>query len=179
MMNFKNILAVSIFGLLPLTSFAEEAQKCHPSKMVETTPNSRFDILNDGSEVHDTKTNLVWQRCNIGQKWDEKSNNCTGTATNLKWKSALIEANKIGNGYRLPNIKELQSIIEYKCVYPALNQKIFKGHDEEGLNTWYWSSTPNIKENENTVFAIQFSSVYIQSQGKNADGIVRAVRFAK
>lgn len=173
-MNMKKLLIVSVLSVLPLTSFADDEQMCG-AKSPETTPTSRFEILGDGAEVKDTKTNLIWQRCNIGQKWDKAKDTCSGTATTLTWKTALSETKKLGNGYRLPNIKELQSIVEYKCAYPALNQNIFKGHNEE--NPWYFSSTPKVSDTG--VFAITFSNIGIQPVGKASTGVARAVRSAK
>lgn len=169
----KKLLTISLLGFLPLSSFADD-QVCHKT-MEHTTPESRFKLLNDGAEVHDTKTDLIWQRCNIGQKWDKAKDTCSGTATTLTWKTALSEAKKLGNGYRLPNIKELQSIVEYKCAYPALNQNIFKGYNEE--NSWYFSSTPKVSDTG--VFAITFSNIGIQPVGKASTGVARAVRSAK
>lgn len=173
-MNMKKLLTISVLSVLPLTSFADDEQLCG-AKSPETTPTSRFEILSDGAEVKDKKTNLIWQRCNIGQTWDKTSQSCTGTAKTLTWKTALSETNKLGNGNRLPNIKELQSIIEYQCAYPALNQNIFKGHDEE--NPWYFSSTPKLTDTG--IFAINFSNIGIQPVGKASTGVARAVRSAK
>lgn len=168
------ILTIGVLSILPLTSFADDEQMCG-AKSPETTPTSRFEILGDGAEVKDTKTNLIWQRCNIGQTWDKNAQSCKGTSKILTWQTALSETNKLSNGNRLPNIKELQSIIEYKCAYPALNQKIFKGYDED--NTTYFSSTPKI--GDNTVFSINFYNIAIQPVGKASTGVARAVRSAK
>lgn len=171
----KKILTLTLLSILPLTSFADDEQMCG-TKSPETTPTSRFEILGNGAEVKDKKTNLIWQRCNVGQTWDGSSKTCKGSAKIVNWKNALAEASRVGKDYRLPNVKELQSIIEYKCAYPALNQEIFKGHNEE--NPTYFSSTPEL--NEKRVFTVSFSNISIKPEGKESIGnVARAVRSAK
>lgn len=174
-MNLKKLFILSVASLLPLSSFADE-QVCHPT-MPATTPDSRFEILGDGSEVKDKKTNLIWQRCSIGQKWDKSTQKCTGSPKKLNWKTALKEANKLGNGYRLPNIKELQSIIEYQCSAPAINKNIFVGYDSD-VSDWYFSSTPDVRDNN--VFSVYFFAKSIRSVGKeDQTNTARAVRSAE
>lgn len=172
----KKLLILSVVSLLPFSSFADD-QVCHPT-MPETTPESRFEILGDGGEVKDKKTNLIWQRCSIGQAWDKNAKACIGSPKKLNWKTALTEANKLGNGYRLPNIKELQSIMEYKCSTPAINKKIFVGYDSN-VSDWYFSSTPDIRDNAN-VFSVYFFTKSIRSVAKDdKTNTARAVRSAK
>ena len=48
-----------------------------------TTPDSRYELLNAGAEVRDTMTNLVWQRCRLGQHWN--GSDCTGVAVKYTW----------------------------------------------------------------------------------------------
>lgn len=172
----KKLLIMSVLSILPLTSFADDEQDCH-AKMQPTTPDSRFEILGDGAEVKDKQTNLIWQRCSIGQTWDKTQKTCSGSPQKLKWKTALSEAKKLGNGYRLPNVKELQSIIEYQCAAPAINKKIFIGYDGE-VSNWYFSSTPDVRDNKN-VFSVYFFAKSIRSVSKDDQtNTARAVRSA-
>ncbi|ELA09656.1 hypothetical protein MOMA_04600 [Moraxella macacae 0408225] len=171
----KKLLLLSIAGLMSFSSFADE-QVCHPTVQA-TTPDSRFEILGDGSEVKDTKTNLIWQRCSIGQTWDKTAKTCQGSPkTFASWKEALTETHKLGNGYRLPNVKELQSIVEYKCR-PFINKKIFVGYDGD-VTDWYFSSTPDVRDNN--VFSVNFDKSTTRSVGKlDITNTARAVRSAK
>ncbi len=101
----------------------------------QTTPSSQFEVHGDGT-VTDKKTKLIWKRCVQGLS----GNNCSeGTAINVNWEQALQEADN-NSDWRLPNIKELQSIVEKQCANPALNTQIFPG-DSTGSNVW--SSSPN------------------------------------
>ncbi len=109
-----------------------------------TTPDSHYKVLPNtgGKEILDTQTNLVWQRCSIGQTWDGFS--CLWTAgegyysTRYTWKDAMTKAKALGNGYRLPNIRELRSLVEYSCYLSSMNTSFFPNI---GTRAMYWSSS--------------------------------------
>ncbi len=112
-------LALSVVLTTLLLANTASAQTCKTDSITATTPDSRFEILAGGSEVKDKRTGLIWQRCSLRQTWDGST--CTGTAKSYNWQQALSQAQALGNGYRLPNIKELQSIVEQQCYNPAIN----------------------------------------------------------
>lgn len=99
-------------------------------------PNPRF--TDNGNEtVTDNLTGLIWL----------KSGNCFGKRT---WAQALADCNNLAHGscgltdgssagdWRLPNIKELQSLIDYGRWNPALPA----GHPfMVKVDDYYWSST--------------------------------------
>ena len=99
------------------------------ASLVQTTPTADFDTsATDGTVIH-TKTGLMWKRCAEGQTWDNAASSCTGSTSSLNWQNALAAAkNSTFAGHtdwRLPNVKELQSIVE-SCGYdPAINTTIF------------------------------------------------------
>ncbi len=106
--------------------------------ITRTAPDSRYELLNN-NEVKDLQTGLIWQRCRLGQKW--RGTSCTGTPTLYNWKNALQAAKKAenkGNAWRVPNIKELQSLIDYACKNPVFNETYFPNTQKED---GYWSST--------------------------------------
>lgn len=126
------------------------AQECSDS-LTRNTPMDRFIINNDGT-VTDKKTNLMWMRCSLGQTWD--GNNCSGDTSSalLTWRNALniAESETFANytDWRLPNVKELESIIEHSCHSPAINKDIFLGtiqfRDDAifgEIIVMYWSSS--------------------------------------
>lgn len=127
---------VSTLVLCGLLS-ATPVQACN-SSIPETTPSSRFQDLGDGT-VLDTKTGLTWMRCSVGQSWAGAS--CTGAALKMNWAQALQLANHThfadASNWRLPNIKELASIVEESCSYPSINSAVFP--NTSGAN--FWSST--------------------------------------
>jgi hypothetical protein len=99
-------------------------------------PSPRFTDNNNGT-VTDNLTGLVWL----------KNANCFGRRI---WKDALGDVNTLASGkcglsdgskagdWRLPNIKELRSLIDYSKNGPALPQ----GHPFSNVQSdWYWSST--------------------------------------
>ena len=63
-------------------------------------------VLGKGSLARDPKTGLIWQRCSVGQIWND--NTCTGEAKRFNWDDAQKLA---GNGWRVPTVRELASLI--------------------------------------------------------------------
>ncbi len=87
---------------------------------------SHFTINNDGTVI-DNLTNLMWQQIPYNDS--------------LTWEQALIYADTLNignfNDWRLPNIKELQSLNDETITNPSINSNIFNGI----LPKHYWSST--------------------------------------
>lgn len=135
-----------VAALIPLVSFSafSHAQECKVSSIEATTPVEQF--VNYGStSVKDASTGLIWSKCSLGQTPTEIG--CTGSPTLFTtWKDALLAIKvlndqKILDGvstWRMPNIKELDSIVERQCNRPSINYKAFP--DTPSVN--YLSSTP-------------------------------------
>jgi hypothetical protein len=147
-------IANKVIGLIlfTLSGVVNADQTCLTGNIPATTPHL---VGNSNGTATDPKTGLVWKRCSEGQSWNEGSSSCTGTIAKYKWQEALVrakdvresQANTENFGYhdwRLPNIKELQTIMERQCYAPAINLTIFPNTPSAGHNTapWYWSSTP-------------------------------------
>ncbi|WP_405571099.1 DUF1566 domain-containing protein [Winogradskyella sp. Asnod2-B02-A] len=86
-------------------------------------------INNDDGTVTDNATGLMWQQVDDGDTYN--------------WKDALKNAknSKLAgyNDWRLPNTKELQSIVDYdKKTIPAINEAFFKCTNND---SWFWTST--------------------------------------
>jgi len=97
---------------------------------------SRYSISQDGTEVYDNQTALVWRRCSEGQTYN--SDACTGEASPfLLHESALVHASS-QVGWRLPNIKELASIVDYGRESPSIDADAFPNTP----TSYYWTSTP-------------------------------------
>jgi Protein of unknown function (DUF1566) len=90
----------------------------------------------NGAEVLDTETGLIWKRCSEGQKWNGTT--CGGKATSPNWRAALAIANAEGGGWRLPNVKELVSLVDLTRSDPTIDPVAFPAT----LVSSYWSSTP-------------------------------------
>ena len=121
-------------------------QSCDTSTITETAPESRF-IDNADSTVTDTASGLMWKQCNEGQSGSGCS---TGTAAQYSWQGALQAAESLNSGtgfagfsdWRLPNIKELSSLVEVACSNPAVNLAVFPNTQVGD----YFSSTPKNDE---------------------------------
>ncbi len=103
-----------------------------------------FSVCDSGGTVMDNRTGLVWSRCALGKTWNMASRKCEGEALKLNWKEALNEVKKMNemsylsfNDWRLPNIKELASIVKLDCAMPAIDKRVFPGTDQED----FWTST--------------------------------------
>lgn len=148
-LTMKKLALSLIISTLPSYSFANY-QPCRIGLIIETTPSSQFQDNNNGT-VTDLKTKLTWKKCTEGQNWEASNNSCTvkdGATMQYNWSEALELANKTNSSggfasavnWRLPNIKELSSIIEDACYGPSINLSVFP-NTPAGI---YWSSTPYI-----------------------------------
>ncbi|MBV5348034.1 DUF1566 domain-containing protein [bacterium] len=127
-------------GLMLLAGGALAEQICKYDSITATAPASRFTDNGDGT-VTDQVNGLQWKRCSEGQTWDGTT--CTGDPTDHTWQEALQladGANYAGvNDWRLPNFKELFSIIEQACSDPYIDLAVFPG--TPGYSD-FWSASP-------------------------------------
>jgi hypothetical protein len=96
---------------------------------------SRFSYSADGSEVNDAKTGLVWRRCIAGKSWSGTT--CTGAASAFTHESALAHAQSTP-GWRLPNVKELGSLVDRSRSGPSIDTTAFPMTSSD----YFWTSTP-------------------------------------
>ncbi len=125
------------------------AQSCN-NHIVKTAPDTRYQLLNNGTEVKDLTTSLIWQRCTLGSKLS--AGNCVrigATVSNTyTWQGALKAAKSAGSNWRLPNIQELQSLVEEACIAPSINVTFFPAT----ITNRYWSSSPESTTNNKAWF---------------------------
>ena len=113
------------------------AQTCPPGNE-RVAPNNRYTNHGNGT-VTDSKTALMWKQCSEGQS----GASCTGTLTNQVWQTALNTANNSTfanySDWRLPSSKELQSLVETGCHWPAINTTLFP--NTPPTLAVFWTST--------------------------------------
>ncbi|HPY42600.1 MAG TPA: DUF1566 domain-containing protein, partial [Thiolinea sp.] len=165
------IYLVLAFSLLPELGFA--AQTC-TTLAYRTTPTERF--TNNGDEtVTDKQTGLMWQHCLDGLSGTDCM---SGTLKSYTWSEALQRAVNLNNSggfanhldWRLPNIKELMSLVETACTAVAINLEVFPNVYS---GDWHaeWSSTPyagpmQANFNSSAAFVLQFGPGSPRQYGK-------------
>jgi hypothetical protein len=131
-----------------------------------TTPavvDNPYTANGDGT-ITDNLTQLVWQQ--------------VPNPTAQSWEQALVYAEELNlagqTDWRLPNIKELQSLSDYSAVNPAVNSNFFstigvhnywssttlKPNPTNPASAWYWSTqfgitTYDLKTNLNYVLCVR------------------------
>lgn len=115
---------------------------CNGAEIAADTPDARFRTA--GESVTDLATGLVWKRCAEGLSGPA----CSGAAITGTWADALgrvaaVNASPAALGdsqsdWRLPNRNELASLVERKCVAPAINVTVFAGTAAQS----FWTSSP-------------------------------------
>lgn len=126
---------------------AGEPPLCGDRENPEIFPSTAgaFELLAEGL-VRDNRTDLVWDRCSIGQDMDGEGEKitCNGEAQPMGWNEALQRVRELNeqnyrghDDWRMPNIKELLSIMERRCGMPVLDVRVFPNQNPEPI----WSST--------------------------------------
>lgn len=138
--------------LMICSGVAHASQQCQ-SNVITFTPDNDFEFL-AGGEVRHKVTGLQWKRCYSGYDFNDNGSPsnysddfCTdnfSVANVYTWQAAL---NLASSGWRLPNIKELQSIVEYSCRLPARKITVFPAipTPPSSQPEITWSSTPAAK----------------------------------
>jgi len=118
-------------------------------------------IDNGDGTVTDAVTNLTWQ--------------AQDDATTKTWESALTycEGSSLGghNDWRLPNVKELRSIVDPKKYNLSINTAFFPNTRSSS----YWTST-TYKNGITAAWSVRFLDGYVLTDTKTTGRYVRCVR---
>ena len=179
-MNKQYLSRAFVAGLLMCG--VVDAQACLNPDMTETTPTSDFTFHSDGTVTHNP-TGLMWKRCLEGEVFSDNAtpdnfldDKCTGSAATMNWQVAFDQA-KLANDsnfaghcdWRVPDLKELKSTVEYckglrnSSGFIAANKVVFPSF--VGFPV-VWSSSPAISDDvvvtsdvpaNSTAWAVYFS----------------------
>lgn len=133
-------------------------------------PNPRF-TKNTNGTVTDNLTGLIWLQnalCPVFFPGDTSVN-----GNYRYWLQAMTAANSLASGscgltdgstagqWRLPNVRELQSLLDYAHFNPALSNAAGTGHWTEGdpftnvsEGFKYWTSTTKVGANNNYIWTV-------------------------
>jgi len=134
-------------------------------------PNPRFTDNGDGT-VTDNLTELMWT----------KNASLYGVRT---WSVALADCDACTEGgysdWNLPNVKELQSLINYRFAYPPLSDTAGTGYWSEGdpftgvQGAYYWSGTTCVCDT-GYAWYVEMGYGNVRNQSKSLNGFVWCVR---
>ncbi|MBM3273123.1 DUF1566 domain-containing protein [Candidatus Kaiserbacteria bacterium] len=147
------------------------AQTCNP-RIRLSQPSDRYVVNAAQGTVLDIQTGLIWKRCAEGLSGGDCDR---GIARTLNWSHALRQS--VGSSYagykdwRVPNLKELKSLVEVACVGPAINAAMFPNTPAD----WTWSSSPNAYHVGGS-WSVSFHSGYSESHNRGNGFVVRLVR---
>lgn len=124
-------------------------------------PNGPLLQGNNNGSVTDLATGLTWQQQDddIVKNWVDAQNYCSG----------LVLGNR--SNWRLPNIKELASIVDYRLESPAIANDIFPSSH----GTYYLSASSDAS-NSSDAWYIDFQDGDSITIPKTSPGYVRCVR---
>jgi len=178
--NIKN--TVTIFGVIG----TYEGESTAPVAKTGQTPTVPLNLAPDGSDgnlqkgvawpspkrfsnngdgtVTDNLTGLIWLQdaeCFGLRTWATALSDCNGLASG----TCSLNDSSIATDWRLPNVKELQSLIDFAYYNPALSNDAGTGHWTTGDDSFtgvqwnkYWSSTTTASDPSNKAFAVDLGS---------------------
>lgn len=152
-------------------------------------------VDNGDGTITDEATDLMWMQAD--------------SSMGMEWEDALVYAENFSYGgyddWRLPDVKELQSIVDYSGVYPAIDHNYFTTTAlEENEFYYFWTNTSayfstelpeygyawyvafgyavnNEGEDTHGAGAVRFSPKYAGSEsvGEGGDNITNSVRLVR
>lgn len=167
----SRVVAFAAVACALLLSSAAMSSTCH-SNIPPSNPDSAYLVHGDGTAT-DARTGLMWKVCAEGQTWGPAA--CIGMATGKTWATALSDAEShvfAGHtDWRLPNLKELRSLVE-ECVHgPSINQTVFPSAPSFD----YWSGSP-LASVSNSAWSVRFDYGLPGSNIRTSSNVVRLVR---
>ena len=121
-------------------------------------------VIIDGVEyIPKEKEIETWTDPETGLVWEKQ-----GSKKEMSWEEAFKYAKKLGDGWRLPTIQELFSLVDFSRNNPAC--KIIDSHP-----SYYWSSTADVS-GTSYAWSVDFYYGDVGYDIKNGSYYVRCVK---
>jgi hypothetical protein len=140
-----------------------------PMASAAEPPNARYTLSEDGQEVTDSQTKLIWQRCPVGSKWDGKI--CAGKPTKFNLVQAKKANDPSNSAWRMPTKDEFAALADRSKKKPKMDIVTFPVKPS-GL---YWALRPENDDNLNA-WVVDFRNGKVHGNIRDARYFVRLVR---
>jgi hypothetical protein len=157
----------------PVETGADSALRMGPHRVgalsagasqTEPTPaaNGKSRYVATGGTVHDTRTQLTWQRTvsSTAYIWADAKTYCAGLGTSLG-----------GTGWRLPTLDELKTIVDDSQVNPSIDSTVFPSTPPNR----FWSSSP-LAGSSSRAWVVVFNIGLASNNDVSYQNSVRCVR---
>lgn len=140
-------------------------------------------VDNGDATITDSATGLMWQKCSDGQTGLDCSGGSAVSVVfddgdgdlGISHQPAINYCDSLSlathSDWRLPNVKELMSIVDYGRVSPAIDPTYFPATQ----SGYYWSSTAD-ETNTNAAWVVGFDGGIVSSDSMDSNYYVRCVR---
>jgi hypothetical protein len=170
--NFASVVYVNPFSSTTTIATTTPTSTVVVAKTV-LPPESPTDYKDNGNgTITDNYTKLMWAKCTQGNTGKDCK---SGSPALREWPKARNECDGLKlagkTGWRLPTLKELQSVVDSGSFDPSINKTFFPNTSSEP----YWTST-SPAQYLSSKFTVLFSdgSVYFKGDGNFA--AIRCVR---
>lgn len=100
---------------------------------------ARPELVAKGELVYDGATNLTWNRCSLGTKWNDEKKYCIGIKGVFHIDE--LEKMKMGEGWRIPTVVELQTLLRKPSAGGLYIDTTVFSDVAEFPEDYYWTST--------------------------------------
>ena len=168
-MSYRKFAALA---LITLAGTVQAEQICR-----RTTTPSAMQKKADGTVI-DPRTSLQWQACAYGAEGTHCEKGAEQRLSLMQAQDLVYRINQKGfNGHRdwrLPTVKELETLVSRDCVNPAIDLKLFP--NTPGL--WFWTASQEAGD-QSSAWYVNFRSGFPEQDDRNLANPIRLVRTQK
>jgi hypothetical protein len=169
--QFKKLLLLMLLFSSSTNVFSQQTIKNYIDNQWQDSRYTKHYTSENEGTVTDTKTGLMWKQCPEGLS----GKSCSGTAVKSSYEKAILIARLTDfadyQDWRLPNMKELASLVAHDRYRPAINSTFFPNTPDSD----FWSSSPYAYY-AGYAWMLDFGDGYDSYSSRNYDRYVRLVR---